>query len=179
MSSIGSGALRPPKSPGRSAHPSSYIRPSGGSSRSSSNGGGQTTPPAVPQRAETRPNNNNNNSSNNHTMSGMDDPAASTGAGASSRASQAAHAASTLLLTPAERVRRWRASQNAAEVPEEELVRDVIYLLQGIDGQWVRFHEQYIMPGAAAQGASTIDAQAKPEKVVSIVFEEDAHVSQS
>lgn len=41
--------------------------------------------------------------------------------------------------TKAERLREWRAGRGRAPFPEHLLLRDALYLLQGIDGRYVRF----------------------------------------
>lgn len=38
-------------------------------------------------------------------------------------------------------LQRWRAACETTVVPEHELLRDVIFILQGINGRFVRFEE--------------------------------------
>lgn len=44
-----------------------------------------------------------------------------------------------LTESKAERLREWRAGRGRAPFPEPLLLRDALYLLQGIDGRYVRF----------------------------------------
>ncbi|KDN53149.1 hypothetical protein K437DRAFT_231212 [Tilletiaria anomala UBC 951] len=79
----------------------------------------------------------------------------------------------------AERVRERRLRAGQPQVPEEELLRDVIYLLQGIDGKWVKFKEMFVMPNDAA-GANVIVTEGgaarkdQPEKVIKVIFPQNS-----
>ncbi|KAN0065677.1 Microtubule-nucleating Tub4p (gamma-tubulin) complex component [Thecaphora frezii] len=64
-----------------------------------------------------------------------------------------------------ELLERWRSRQNGPEIPEEELLRDVIFILQGISGRYVRWEEHYQLP-SLEEGE-----QAEPEKVLRIVID--------
>ncbi|PWN46995.1 hypothetical protein IE53DRAFT_336133, partial [Violaceomyces palustris] len=57
---------------------------------------------------------------------------------------------------------RWREKVSRPEIPEEELLRDVIFILQGISGRFVRFEEEH---GEGGQDA-------EPEKVLKVKFDE-------
>mgnify|MGYP003716717735 FL=1 len=79
-------------------------------------------------------------------------------------------------LAPSERVRQWRQRAQLEEVPEEELLRDVIYLLQGINGQWVQFEESFVMPDGSELEKGQPQGDDRPQKVLKVVFKEDAKV---
>lgn len=50
----------------------------------------------------------------------------------------------------------WRiANAGAAHVAEDELVRDVLYLLQGLSGRHVRVKHEWMLPGDAPSAAAT------------------------
>ena len=63
-------------------------------------------------------------------------------------------------------IERWRNRLNQPEVAEQLLLRDVIFILQGINGRFVRFEEEYQLPTLeAGEGA-------EPEKLLRVVFNE-------
>lgn len=71
-------------------------------------------------------------------------------------------------MSPAERIREWKQRTGRPEVPQEELLRDTIYLLQGINGNWVRFEDIYVVPEPFEGGAPS-----RPEKALKVVFTQD------
>ncbi|SPO36125.1 related to Spindle pole body component alp6 [Pseudozyma flocculosa] len=66
-----------------------------------------------------------------------------------------------------ELLERWRARQNAPDIPEEELLRDVVYILQGISGRYVRWEEHHQLPTVEPG-----EQPGEPEKVLRVVIEE-------
>lgn len=72
-------------------------------------------------------------------------------------------------MSPAERIREWKQRTGRPEVPQDELLRDIIYLLQGINGNWVRFEDIYVVSEQSEGGAP-----GRPEKTLKVAFTQDA-----
>lgn len=64
-------------------------------------------------------------------------------------------------------LQRWRAKMDVQLVKEEELLRDIIFLLQGINGKYVGFEEVLILPsnelGDAHDAETTVKVKFAPE----------------
>ncbi|PWN97436.1 hypothetical protein FA09DRAFT_330596 [Tilletiopsis washingtonensis] len=75
-----------------------------------------------------------------------------------------------LPIAKAEVVRRWRERKGRAEVPETELLRDVIYLLQGINGKHVGFEVVQKLP------STEVGVDQSAERLLRIRFEEGERV---
>lgn len=69
-------------------------------------------------------------------------------------------------LSKAQLLRNLRQHLGKKQIPEEELLQDVIFVMQGINGRHVRFQEEFQYDVADEAGA------AGPAKVVRVVFNE-------
>ncbi|CBQ70350.1 related to Spindle pole body component alp6 [Sporisorium reilianum SRZ2] len=69
-------------------------------------------------------------------------------------------------LSKAQLLRNLRQQLGKKQIPEDELLQDVIFIMQGINGRHVRFQEEFQYDAADEAGA------AGPAKVVRVVFNE-------
>ncbi|GAC72826.1 gamma-tubulin complex, DGRIP91/SPC98 component [Moesziomyces antarcticus T-34] len=72
-------------------------------------------------------------------------------------------------LSKAQLVSNLRQHMGRKQIPENELLHDVIFLMQGINGRHVRFQEEFQYDAAANSGGAEA---AGPTKVVRVVFNE-------
>lgn len=70
-------------------------------------------------------------------------------------------------LSKAQLLRNLRQQLGKKQIPEEELLQDVIFIMQGINGRHVRFQEEFQYDTAADEAGA-----AGPAKVVRVVFNE-------
>lgn len=73
-------------------------------------------------------------------------------------------------LSKAQLLQNLRQQLGKKQIPQSELLQDVIFLLQGINGRHVRFQEEFQYDAAAGPEAEA----AGPAKVVRVVFNEGA-----
>lgn len=74
-------------------------------------------------------------------------------------------------VSKAQLIQKLRQQLGKKQIPEDELLQDVIFLMQGINGRHVRFQEEFQYNTAAAAAASEA-GESGPAKVVRIVFSE-------
>lgn len=67
---------------------------------------------------------------------------------------------------------RWRSTCDTPLVPEQELLRDVIFILQGINGRYVRF-EEIKTPTVHDIGVIRSDPDRAPDPIVKVKIVED------
>uniref|UniRef100_V5EHM4 Uncharacterized protein n=1 Tax=Kalmanozyma brasiliensis (strain GHG001) TaxID=1365824 RepID=V5EHM4_KALBG len=71
-------------------------------------------------------------------------------------------------ISKAQLLRNLRQQLGKKQIPEDELLQDVIFLMQGINGRHVRFQEEFQYDGVAGLEGEA----AGPAKVVRVVFNE-------